>query len=136
MRPAGWRSPLPDALDIDGSTNLVAAPSSITTIDTGALVAKHRRRVAGGVDAGGGIEIGVADAAGAQAHEDLRRSGVGELDLTPKQHIPVRALATHGCRAETALGSTPLRRRNRQPPNAAGGHGNGGVGGDNWQDRC
>ena len=50
MRRAGWRSPLPDALDTDASTSLVTittrAPSSVATIDTGALVAWSSERAA------------------------------------------------------------------------------------------
>ena len=37
----------------------------------GALVAEHGRRVAGGVDARGRVEVGVADAAGDQPHQHL-----------------------------------------------------------------
>ena len=40
-----------------------------------ALVAEHGRRVAGRVGAGGGVEVGVADAAGDEANEHLARLG-------------------------------------------------------------
>jgi integrase/recombinase XerD len=46
MRPAGWRTSLPDALNIDASPSLVVAPSSVATIDTGALVAWSSERAA------------------------------------------------------------------------------------------
>ena len=54
-----------------GATLVTPSPTSSTTPD--ALVAEHRRRVAGGVGAAGGVEVGVADAAGRQAHEHLAR---------------------------------------------------------------
>src|SRR6185312_3704332 len=49
--------------------------------DARPLVPEHARRVAGGVGAGGGVEVGVADAARDQAHEHLAAAGVGQLDV-------------------------------------------------------
>jgi len=42
-------------------------------------------RVAGGVDAGGGVEIGVADAAGDKSHQDLAVLGVSKVDFLDHQ---------------------------------------------------
>ena len=56
--------------------------------DAGALVPEHRRRVAGRVRTGGGVEIGVADAAGDEADEDLARLRLGEVELL---HLERRA---------------------------------------------
>ena len=53
--------------------------------DACALVAEHGRRVAGGVGAGGGVEIRVADAAGDEPDERLSRLRLGELDLLHRQ---------------------------------------------------
>ena len=49
--------------------------------DARALVPEHRRRVAGRVGAGGRVEVGVADAAGDEAHEHLARARLGQVDL-------------------------------------------------------
>ena len=49
--------------------------------DAGALVPEHGRRVAGRVGARGGVEIGVADAAGDEPHEHLAGSRLGQIDL-------------------------------------------------------
>ena len=49
--------------------------------DAGALVAEHGRRVAGRIGARGGVEIGVADAAGDEPHEHLPGPGLGEVEL-------------------------------------------------------
>ena len=49
--------------------------------DAGALVAEHAGRVAGRVGAGGGVEVGVADAAGGEPDEHLARLRLGEIDL-------------------------------------------------------
>ena len=49
--------------------------------DAGALVAEHAGRVAGRVGAGGGVEVGVADAAGGEPDEHLARLRLGEVDL-------------------------------------------------------
>jgi site-specific recombinase XerD len=46
MVPESWRRPLPDALDIDASTSLVVARSSLAGIDAGALVAWSSERAA------------------------------------------------------------------------------------------
>jgi hypothetical protein len=52
-----------------------------------ALVAEHGRRIAGGIDPGRRVEIGVADAAGDQPDEDLALRGVGQLDLLHDQGL-------------------------------------------------
>ena len=49
--------------------------------DAGALVPEHGRRVAGRVGAGGGVEVGVADAAGDEPHEHLAGPRLGQVDL-------------------------------------------------------
>ena len=55
--------------------------------DPRSLVAEDRRRVSGGVGAGGGVEIGVADAAGGEADQDLPRLRLGELDLLDDERL-------------------------------------------------
>ena len=49
--------------------------------DAGALVAEHRRRVPRRVGAGGGVQVGVADAARGEPDEHLARLRLGELEL-------------------------------------------------------
>jgi hypothetical protein len=49
--------------------------------DAGALVSEHGRRIAGRIRPRGGVQIGVAHAAGDEPHERLARSRVGELDV-------------------------------------------------------
>ena len=65
-----------------------------------ALVAEHARRVAGRVGAGRRVEVGVADAAGEQAHEHLAGTGPGELDVLHGQGRPElledRSTNSHG----------------------------------------
>jgi hypothetical protein len=56
--------------------------------DPAALVAEHRRRVAGRIGAGGGEEVGVADAAGRQPDEHLALPGLREVELL---HLERRA---------------------------------------------
>ena len=56
--------------------------------DAGALVAQHRRRVAGRVCPGRGVEVGVADAARDEADEHLAGPGLGQVDLL---HLERRA---------------------------------------------
>ena len=56
--------------------------------DAGALVAEHGRRVARGVGAGGGVEVGVADAAGDEADEHLAGPRLGQLDLLDRERLP------------------------------------------------
>jgi hypothetical protein len=53
----------------------------------GPLVPQHGRRVAGGVGAGGGVEVGVADPAGMQANQHLARPRLGQLDLLHRQWL-------------------------------------------------
>ena len=55
--------------------------------DPSALVAEDRRRIAGRVDSGRGVEIGMADAAGNQAHERLAGSRVVEVKLLDDQRL-------------------------------------------------
>ena len=49
--------------------------------DTRAFVPEHGRRVAGGVGAGRRVQVGMADAAGDEAYEDLASLGLGQVDL-------------------------------------------------------
>ena len=49
--------------------------------DTGPLVAEHGRRIAGGVRAGGGVEVGETHAAGDEANERLSGPRHRKLDL-------------------------------------------------------
>ena len=54
----------------------------------GALVPEHGRRVAGGVDAGGRVEVGVADAAGHEPDQRPRRCfGSVQLELLDDQRL-------------------------------------------------
>ena len=53
-----------------------------------ALVAEHRRRVAGRVGARRGVQVGVADAAGDQAHQHLARARLGQIDLLDRERLP------------------------------------------------
>ena len=68
--------------------------------DAGALVPEHRRRVAGRVGAGGGVEVRVADAAGDEANENLARPRLGEVDLLdderPAELLENRSADLHG----------------------------------------
>jgi hypothetical protein len=59
------------------------APHALTDPldDPRALVAEHRRGIAGGVRAGGGVEVGVADPAGFQADQHLAGTGFGQVHL-------------------------------------------------------
>ena len=54
----------------------------------GALVAEDRRGVAGGIGAGGRVHVGVADAAGRQAHQHLAGAGLGQLHLLDGEGRP------------------------------------------------
>ena len=54
----------------------------------GALVAEHRRGVAGRVRARRRVEVGVADAAGLEPHQHLARARLLELDLLHGQRLP------------------------------------------------
>ena len=56
--------------------------------DAATLVAQHGRGVARGVGAGGGVEVGVADAAGLQAHQNLTGSRLGQLHLLHLERLP------------------------------------------------
>src|SRR5581483_1314628 len=62
--------------------------------DTRALVSQYGRRVSRRVDAGGGVEVGVADAAGDDAHEHLARARLGELEVLHDERRP--ELLEHG----------------------------------------
>ena len=59
----------------------VAHAFADTLDDAGTLVAEHGRRVAGRVGAGGGVEVGVADAAGDEPHQHLACLRLGEVEL-------------------------------------------------------
>ena len=49
--------------------------------DTRAFVAEHAGGISRRIGAGGGVEVGVADAAGGEPHENLTRLRLGEIDL-------------------------------------------------------
>ena len=49
--------------------------------DAGALVPEHARRITGRIGTGGGVEVGVADAAGGEPDEHLAPLRLGEIDL-------------------------------------------------------
>src|SRR4051812_19898164 len=71
-----------------------------------ALVAEHGRGVAGGVGAGGRVEVRVADAAGREPDQDLAGARLGELDLLDRERLP-EALQNgrahlHGCSSSSA----------------------------------
>ena len=55
--------------------------------DPGALVAEHRRRVAGRVDARGRVEVRVADAAGDEPHQGLALLRVRQLELLDREWL-------------------------------------------------
>src|SRR3954447_3315660 len=55
--------------------------------DARALVPQHRRRIARGVSAGGGVQIGVADAARHEPHKHLARPRLRELDLAHNERL-------------------------------------------------
>ena len=61
----------------------------------GALVAEHGRGVAGGVDAGGRVHVGVADAAGDESDERLSGARPGQLELLHDQR-PAELLEQRG----------------------------------------
>ena len=52
-----------------------------------ALVAEHGGRVAGRVGAAGRVEVGVADAAGGEAHQHLARPRPVELDVLDDERL-------------------------------------------------
>ncbi len=56
-------------------------PAADVLDNAGPLVPEHGRRVAGGVSAGSGEEVGVADAAGNEANEHLAVPRLGEIEL-------------------------------------------------------
>ena len=62
--------------------------------DARALVPEHRRRVARRVGARGRVEVGVADAAGLEAHEHLAGLRLGQVDLRDVQRLA--ELLQHG----------------------------------------
>ena len=55
--------------------------------DARALVPEHGRRIAGGIDARGRVQVGVADAAGDEPHEHLARPRLGEVELLHDQRL-------------------------------------------------
>jgi hypothetical protein len=58
--------------------------------DARALVPEDGRRVARRVHAGGGVHVGVAHAAGDEAHERLALARVCEVDLRDLEGLPER----------------------------------------------
>jgi hypothetical protein len=70
-----------------------------------ALVAEHGRRVAGRVDAGRRVEVGVADAAGHEAHQHLAALGVVELDFLDDERLAEGL--EHRCAHSHAARSAP-----------------------------
>ena len=81
----------------------------------GPLVTEHGRRITRGVDAGGGVEVGVADAAGDQAHQRLALLGLGQLELLNRERLPelLQHRRAHSHRAivcERALGRQAVAR--------------------------
>ena len=56
--------------------------------DAGALVTEHGRGVAGRIGARRGVEIGVADAAGDEAHQHLSGARLGQLELPDRERSP------------------------------------------------
>ena len=64
-----------------------ATPVADPLDDAGALVAEHGRRVAGRVGARGGVEVGVADAAGDEPDQHLAGPRLGELDLLDGERL-------------------------------------------------
>ena len=68
-----------------GATLVTPSPTCLD--DAGALVAEHGGRVAGGVGAAGGVEVGVADAAGGEPDEHLARAGPVELDVLDDERL-------------------------------------------------
>src|SRR5581483_12000568 len=56
--------------------------------DARPFVPEHARRVAGRVGAGGGVQVGVADAAGCEPDERLGRLRLLELDLLDDERLP------------------------------------------------
>ena len=87
-------------------------PSPTALDDAGALVAEHRRRVAGRVGAGGRVEVGVADAAGDEPDEHLARLRLGEVDLLDDERLP-ELLENRGPDTHRPMLAEPLTRRSR-----------------------
>ena len=79
--------------------------------DTGALVTEDARRVAGRVGTGGGVEVGVADAAGGEPDEHLARLRLGEIDLLDDERA---AELLEDCCADFHAASLPRRTGGRQ----------------------
>ncbi len=69
-----------------GATSVTSVADRLD--DARALVAEHRRRVAGRVGAGGRVEVGVADAAGDEPDQHLARAGLGEVELLHDERLP------------------------------------------------
>ncbi len=82
--------------------------------DAGALVAEHRRRVAGRVGSAARVHVRVADAAGREPDEHLAGARVGELHVLHHERLaelledsspnPHRPDATTGGGGDLALG--------------------------------
>src|ERR1700749_5057971 len=79
---------------------MVAGPQARTPLahaldDPRPLVPEHRGRVARGVDSGGGVHVGVADAARLQTHQHLARPRFGEVELADGEGLA--ELLQHRC---------------------------------------
>jgi hypothetical protein len=77
--------------------------------DAGALVAEHRRRVAGRIGARRRVQVCVADAAGGKANEHLAHLRLSQIELL---HLEGRTELLEDCRANLHA-AIVLHRRNR-----------------------
>ena len=87
----------------------------------GSLVPEHGRRVARGIDAGGGVEVGVADAAGDEADQRLARLRIAKADLLHDEGLAelLEYRGTHLHLQPLPLDYTafdPMGRRTSPPP--------------------
>jgi len=78
--------------------------------DARPLMAEDGRGVARRVGTGGGVEVGVADAAGDEPDEHLARAWLRQLDLLHDERLP--ELLEHGC---PNLHACTVRSRRRRP---------------------
>ena len=88
--------------------------------DAGALVAEHGRRVAGRVGAGGGVEVGVADAAGGEPDQHLPGPRLGQLDLLHRERL-AELLQHRGAHLHLGVRPSTLLKRaaSSEPPVAS-----------------
>ena len=77
--------------------------------DAGALVPEHGRRIAGRIDAGGGVHVGVADAAGDEPHEHLAGARLGEVELLHDERLA--ELLEHAPRGSSSRAADALASR-------------------------